>query len=46
MLKEINKALLVKSLREITQLVPILTANANRRYPRGRDQHEYSFTIR
>ena len=38
----IKKTLLVKSVRE---LVTITAANARYRYPRGRDQNKYKFTV-
>ena len=44
---DIGKALLVKSSRDLlTQLVFVTATNASHRYPRGRDQNQYKFTVR
>ena len=40
----IEKALLIKSLGEL--LASVTATNASHRYPIGRDQNKYKFTVR
>ena len=44
---DIKKVLLVKSLGNYyqSQFASVTTTDASNRYPRGRDQNEYKFTI-